>query len=65
MRKLIAMVLFLSWLIIYIVGIATFSGMITVWPNWIQMIFYVIAGIAWVFPLKPLFLWMNTPSQES
>ena len=29
-------------------------------------LFYVVAGIGWVFPLRPLFLWMNAnqPPEE-
>lgn len=28
-------------------------------PAWAELIYYAAAGIAWVFPLKPLFAWMN------
>ena len=28
------------------------------WP--IEAVFYVAAGILWIFPLKPLLLWMET-----
>ena len=27
---------------------------------WLLMPIYVVLGIAWVFPIKPLLLWMNT-----
>ena len=26
----------------------------------VQAIFYTVAGIAWIFPLKPLLKWMET-----
>lgn len=26
---------------------------------WVQTIYFVVAGLAWAFPLKPLFGWMN------
>lgn len=28
-------------------------------PTWTELIFYAIAGIVWILPLKPLFAWMN------
>lgn len=32
-------------------------------PAWMQLIYFAVAGIVWVFPLRPLFTWMNkTPS---
>ncbi len=29
-------------------------------PTALMALAYLVAGIAWVAPLKPLFLWMNT-----
>lgn len=28
-------------------------------PTWAELIYYAVAGIIWIFPLKPLFGWMN------
>ena len=28
-------------------------------PTWAELVYYAIAGIVWIFPLKPLFGWMN------
>ncbi len=27
---------------------------------WLQLPIYVIAGIIWIYPIKPLLLWINT-----
>lgn len=40
--------------------IASLAGEVGQWPVPIQAIFYLIAGIAWVFPLRPLLRWMET-----
>jgi hypothetical protein len=32
------------------------------WPIWAQSVCYLIAGIAWLLPLKPLLIWMETGS---
>lgn len=28
-------------------------------PAWAQLLYYAVAGIVWIFPLRPLFRWMN------
>ncbi len=28
-------------------------------PTWAELIYYAVAGILWIFPLRPLFRWMN------
>ena len=44
------------WAVI-VVTIADLIGDIA-WP--LQALFYLVAGIAWIAPLKPLLLWMET-----
>jgi predicted membrane channel-forming protein YqfA (hemolysin III family) len=29
-------------------------------PRWIHFIYYLVAGIVWILPLKPLLAWMET-----
>ena len=59
MRKPLTALILLVYLFIYIVLAATIGGMTSNWPRWAELVFYVVAGIAWIFPLKPLFAWMN------
>ena len=40
--------------------VASLAGTVGKWPVLLQACFYLIAGIAWVFPLKPLLRWMET-----
>jgi len=40
--------------------IVSLSGEVGRWPVLLQAIFYLIAGIAWILPLKPLLRWMET-----
>lgn len=42
------------------IGIASFSGTITAWHPLVQLAFYVVTGIVWITPLKPLLRWMET-----
>lgn len=65
-RKPLAMLMMLTWLVVYVVAIGSLSGPAATLPGWAQMIFYVLAGILWILPLKPLFAWMNAvePPEE-
>jgi len=64
MRKLIAMGGFLVWLAVYIVAVASLSEQVAAMPRSLQLVFYLVAGIAWVFPLRPLFRWMNQAGKQ-
>jgi hypothetical protein len=30
-------------------------------PTWAELVVYAVLGVIWIFPLKPLFGWMNRP----
>jgi hypothetical protein len=59
MRKPVAMLIMIVFLAAYVIALASFSGTINSWPRWVQLPFYLVAGIAWAFPLKPVMDWMN------
>lgn len=40
--------------------VVSLAGKVGEWPILVQSIFYLIAGIAWILPLKPLLRWMET-----
>lgn len=58
-RKPIAMLLMLVLIAVYVVIIASLSGPVSQLPDWVQLPFYILAGVLWIVPLKPLFAWMN------
>lgn len=39
--------------------VVAFANRIAPWPIWGQSLFYLIAGLAWLLPMKPLLVWMN------
>ncbi|MEZ5955003.1 MAG: DUF2842 domain-containing protein [Hyphomonas sp.] len=59
MRKPATAILLLLWMGFWIVAAVTVGGLIAGWPHWAHLIYYVVAGIGWIIPLKPLFAWMN------
>ena len=59
MRKLIAVTLMLAFMALWIWGASTVGTRLTGVPSWLQLVFYIVAGIGWVLPLRPLLKWMN------
>lgn len=59
-RKALGCFILLAYIAIYTV-LATSLGvaLVPLIPTWAQLIFYAVAGIVWIFPLKPLFAWIN------
>jgi predicted membrane channel-forming protein YqfA (hemolysin III family) len=58
-RKPVGMLLILAIVALWAIAIASFSEVIGGWPGWLQAIFYVVAGIVWIFPVRPLLTWME------
>jgi hypothetical protein len=52
----IILVLIAGWAAI----VVSVAGTVGRWPVLLQAIFYLVAGIAWILPLKPLLRWMET-----
>lgn len=40
--------------------VASLAGSVGRWPVLVQALFYLVAGLAWIMPLKPLLRWMET-----
>lgn len=59
MRKPIASLVLLLFIAFWIWLAGTVGSAITDAPQVLQLIFYIFAGIGWIFPLRPLFKWMN------
>ncbi len=61
-RKPAGVLLILAMIGIWSFIIASQWEYIGMWPIWMQGVFYLIAGVAWLLPLKPLLIWMETGS---
>lgn len=63
MRKLIGMILLMLFLIVWIAVAVVIGGRLT-GAHWlVSLIFYIVAGIGWAFPLKPLMRWMHAKDE--
>jgi hypothetical protein len=59
-RKPAGIFAILALIALWAVAIASLAGTVGRWPVLLQTIFYLVAGIAWILPLKPLLRWMET-----
>ena len=59
-KKLIGTLVFLPAFLIYIGLVVTISDFLP--QHWaVLLVYFVIAGTVWAFPLKPLMNWMTKP----
>jgi len=59
-RKPAGMLMILTLIVLWCTAIVSASAWVGAWPWWLQLPFYLVAGIVWILPLKPLLLWMET-----
>lgn len=59
-RKPAGVLLIVALICVWAVIVGSQWDRIGVLPIWLQSIFYLIAGIAWLLPLRPLMIWMET-----
>ena len=64
-RKIVAIFVLFAILIGWIVAAATIGSNLTGEPRWLQLLFYIVAGVAWVLPLRPVFKWMNSAPNDT
>jgi hypothetical protein len=59
MRKLFGSIVLVAWLVAY-VAVAAVIGDRIASEHWFwKVLYFPIAGLAWVLPLKPLLRWMH------
>ncbi|HVL79516.1 MAG TPA: DUF2842 domain-containing protein [Sphingomicrobium sp.] len=59
-RKLIATALILLLIAVWAALVASLAGSVGTLPILVQALFYLVMGMAWIVPLKPLVRWSET-----
>lgn len=59
-RKPAGIFAILTLIAIWSVAVASLAHWVSAWPILVQAVFYLVAGIVWVLPLRPLLAWMET-----
>jgi hypothetical protein len=59
-RSLAGIALVLLLIVLWATFVASMAHLVGRWPILVQAAFYLIMGIIWIIPLKPLVRWMVT-----
>ena len=59
-RKLAGIALIVALIALWALLVASLAGTVGHWPVLAQALFYLVSGIIWIAPLKPLLRWMET-----
>lgn len=59
-RKPAGAIAILLLITVWAIAVASLSGWVGEWPGAAQAVFYLVTGIVWILPLRPLLLWMET-----
>lgn len=54
------MALILLLIALWCVAVATMAPFVSELHVLIELLFYLVAGIGWIFPVRPLLTWMET-----
>ena len=58
-RKPAGIFAILALIALWAVVVASLSGTVERWPILVQTLFYLVSGLVWIVPLKPLLRWME------
>jgi hypothetical protein len=61
-RSILGIALISLLIAVWAAFVASLAQMVGQWPILVQAAFYLIMGIIWIIPLKPLVRWMVTGS---
>jgi len=59
-RKLAGIALILLLIALWAMLVASLAPLVGRWPVLVQAPFYLVMGLAWIAPLKPLIRWIET-----
>ena len=62
LRMLVGIALILLLVVIWAAFVASLAQIVDRWPILAQAGFYLVMGIIWIIPLKPLVRWIQTGS---
>jgi predicted membrane channel-forming protein YqfA (hemolysin III family) len=59
-RKGVGIILILLLIALWAVLVASLAGTVSRWNMLVQALFYLVTGLIWIAPLKPLIRWIET-----
>ena len=62
LRKLAGIAMILAIIVLWATFVASLSPFVGNWPALVQALYYLVVGVVWAIPLKPLIRWIQTGS---
>jgi predicted membrane channel-forming protein YqfA (hemolysin III family) len=59
-RPTVGIFMIMGVIAIWALLIASLADVVGRWPGLAQLLFYVVAGLIWILPLKPIMRWSET-----
>lgn len=59
-RKLAGIALIVLLIVLWAAFVASLAPLVGRWPVLVQGVFYLLMGLAWIVPLKPLVRWIES-----
>jgi uncharacterized protein (DUF983 family) len=59
-RPTAAVFMIMGVIVVWAALVASISDVVSAWPDWVQLLFYIGAGLVWILPLKPILRWSET-----
>jgi hypothetical protein len=63
-RKPVGVLGLLAGLIVYALLVSRLLAPISEWPTLVQAVIYFVLGTAWLLPLRPLLIWMESGNRD-
>lgn len=61
-RKLAGIAIIVALIVLWAAFVASLAPIVGKWPVLAQAPYYLVVGVVWVIPLKPLIRWIQTGS---
>ena len=61
---MIGLLVVLLYIVLYLIVAGQIGNFFVNKPPIVNIAFFIVAGIIWIFPLKPLFNWMRAKPEE-
>ena len=65
LRKLAGIAIILAVILLWAAFVASLAPFVGKWPVLVQRLYYLVVGVVWAIPLKPLVRWIQTGSFRS
>lgn len=59
-RKPVGALAIIALIVVWAVLVTSLSSVIGSWHWTGQLVFYVVTGVVWILPLKPMLVWMES-----